>query len=73
VAAAFSDPRPGALESKSKWHGRQVVRITLSRVVLFWFLVLGIAIGIQVSILSEDVKVIVARIAAVSSYYHWGG
>ena len=42
--------------AKTKWEGSQLVVGTARRPFLFWFLLLGIGIAIQVSILPEGIK-----------------
>jgi small-conductance mechanosensitive channel len=49
-------------ETRTKWEGKLAVRILIQRPILFWFLLLGIAIGIQVSILPADAKLILNRV-----------
>jgi hypothetical protein len=47
---------------KTKWQGSQLIKTSVSPLVFFWFLILGIAIGMQVSVLSEDIQTITARV-----------
>jgi small-conductance mechanosensitive channel len=58
IAGAF-DRWPG----KTKWGGSRYAIVALRRNFLFWFLLLGAAIGIEVSILPAEVKSIAARTA----------
>jgi small-conductance mechanosensitive channel len=49
--------------AKTKWEGSRLVTVTVRRPFLFWFLLLGAAIAVQVSSLSPEVKSITARAA----------
>jgi len=48
---------------KTKWQGSQLVRVSMRRPILFWFLLLGVVIAVQVSVLSPETKSITARAA----------
>lgn len=50
-------------KTKMQWQGSQLAKIYLSRLLFFWFLILGVAMGIQVSVLSEDVQLVTTRAA----------
>jgi small-conductance mechanosensitive channel len=50
-------------QAKSKWPRSQIIRTSIRHTVLFWFFLLGVIISTQVSVLSLDVKSIVAKAA----------
>jgi len=50
-------------KAKTKWQGSRLVRVSVRRPILFWFLLLGVAIAVQVSVLPPETKSIVARAA----------
>jgi small-conductance mechanosensitive channel len=47
--------------SRTRWEGSQLVMTTLRRPFLFWFLLLGVSIAIQVSVLPPEVKSITTK------------
>ncbi len=47
--------------SKIGWQGSKLVMTTVHRPSLFWFLILGVIIAIQVSVVSPEVKAITTR------------
>jgi small-conductance mechanosensitive channel len=47
----------------AKWQGSRRVRMTVRRPLLLWFLLLGVAIAVQVSALSSETKGITAKAA----------
>jgi small-conductance mechanosensitive channel len=49
--------------AKTKWAGSRLVMTTVRRPFLFWFLLLGVAIAVQVSVLPPEAKSITARVA----------
>ena len=49
--------------AKTKWAGSRLVVATVRRPFLFWFLLLGVAIAVQVSVLPPEAKSITARVA----------
>jgi len=46
---------------RTKWEGSQLVTATVRRVFLFWFLLLGVSIAVQVSVLTAEAKGLTAR------------
>lgn len=55
----------GALDrwkAQTRWAGVRLVATTLRRSILYWFLLLAIAIGVQVSTLPADVKGIISKV-----------
>jgi small-conductance mechanosensitive channel len=49
--------------AKTKWEGSQLVMTTVRRPFLFWFLLLGVTIAIQVSVLPPAAKTIAIEVA----------
>jgi len=49
-------------QARAKWEGSQVVARTVRRPFLLWFLLLGVAVAIQVSALSPEVKGISGKV-----------
>jgi len=53
----------GRWTARTKWEGSQLIMATARRPFLFWFLLLGVSIAIQVSVLPAEAKSVTARVA----------
>ncbi len=49
--------------AKARWEGSQLVRAAIRRPFLPWFLLLGVVIAIQVSVLPPEAKAVTAKVA----------
>ena len=47
--------------ARTKWEGSQLVMATVHRAFPFWFLILGVIIAVQVSVLPAEAKSITIR------------
>ena len=48
--------------AKTKWAGSRLVMVVVRRQFLFWFLLLGVSIAVQVSVLTTETKTIIAKV-----------
>jgi small-conductance mechanosensitive channel len=47
---------------RTEWKGIELIRIPVGRSIFFWFLILGAAIGVQVSVLPAETKSIIIKV-----------